>query len=305
MADQAACRQDRMERNNRSDRMAGKNSIWYGIIACLGFGALVVGSALPAYRQEQIDRRYMEDVHMVILGDSIVGECRETTSVPELMSEALGERVFNGALGGTCFSYTDARRRLTYTKDCLNLAGLSQAILTEDFRIQRNTRIRESATEYFEETIEDLSLIDFDSVKVLFLFYGMNDYHAGVEIADEAAPDDAYTFTGAIRSSVESLRQANPHMRIILVTPTYSWYLPQGQTCEEYDTGAGVLEDYVEAEKTLAVELGLECIDLYHDFYPHGVWEDWQTYTRDGLHPNESGRRMIADKLTDYLRDSR
>lgn len=284
-------------------KTAGQNFI-YGILAVICLGILMAAAWGSRHKERAWQAQYMEDVKIVVFGDSIMGECREETSVTGLMSEALGQQVFNAALGGTCYSYTDTDCSLFYTKDCLNMAGLSQAVLADDFRIQNNARIRESATEYFEDAIEDLSFIDFGQINTVFLAHGMNDYHGGVELMNEKDLYDPYTFTGAIRSSVTNLKKANPNLRIILVTPTYSWYRTEGQTCESYDPGGGVLEDYVEAQKELSEELGIECIDLYHDFYPHEKWEDWELYTNDGLHPNEAGRRMIAEKLVKYLEES-
>lgn len=241
------------------------------------------------------------NVRIVAFGDSVFGECRDETSVTEQLSAFLGEPVLNAALGGTCFSYMDSEKRLGYTKDSLNMIGLSQAILADDFRVQKNARIRESSTEYFDDTIEELSAIDFENVDIVFIAHGLNDYHCGVAFINEEDPYDTYTFIGAIRSTVRNLRKVNPQIRIILVTPTYTWYRANELTCEEYNPGGGTLNYYVDAELLLAEELGVEVIDLYHDFYPHEKWEDWEIYTNEGLHPNEAGRTLIARALGDYL----
>ena len=145
--------------------------------------------------------------------------------------------------------------------------------------------------------------IDFGQVKILLIGHGLNDYHGGAPLDNPDNPYDEYSFAGALRSSITALKKAYPDMRIILVTPTYSWYLVQGQTCEELDAGYGVLEVFVEKEKEVAAELGVEVIDLYHDFYPHETWEDLYVYTDDGLHPNEAGRQKIAEKLAEYLQN--
>ncbi len=61
------------------------------------------------------------------------------------------------------------------------------------------------------------------------------------------------------------------------------------------------MEKYVEATLKTAEGLDVESIDLYHDFYSHEEWEDWQRYTKDGVHPNDMGRTMIAQRLAEYL----
>lgn len=276
-----------------------KSIILYGIAAILLFGALF---AATYYDRE--NRQEKSTVRVVMMGDSILGECRDETSVSSQLSELLGEPVFNGALGGTCMGRVDSEMRLAYTKDCLSMQAFSQSIVTGDFGVQQTVRSREAATGYFEETINELEGIDFSSVELLIIGHGINDYHAGTPIYNEEDGYDVYTFTGALRSTIETLQDKYPNLRILLLTSPYSWY-PYNDgyelTCETYNLGGGLLEDYVYAEIGVAKSMGVEVIDLYHDFYPHEQWSDWEIYTRDGLHPNEAGRRMIAKKIYEHL----
>lgn len=241
---------------------------------------------------------------IVMLGDSVLGECRDETSVSSQLSALLGEDVFNGALGGTTMSHIDEDRHLAMVNESLSMVSLSRAIVSEDFGVQQSARIRENMTFYFEDVINEMETIDFDSVDILFIEHGVNDYHAGVPVYQADNPYDTHTFTGAIRSTVEKLREQYPDMRIILITPAYAWYPYQEApelTCEEFDLGGGVLEAYVNAEIELAESMGVEVIDNYHELYPHTQWSDWELYTNDGLHPNAVGREMMAQKIYDYL----
>ena len=238
---------------------------------------------------------------IVCLGDSILGATRDETSVTYLLQEDLGVEVFNGALGGTTLSRQEGKSRFAYKKDGLSFAALAQAIAYEDFGVQRTIYIHEPGTDYFKETIDELAMIDFSQVEILFIDHGINDYNASFPIYNEEDQYDEYSFTGALRSSIELLQQKYPDLRIILITPTYSWFLYLEQTCEERYAEYGYLEDYVNAELLVAEELDVEIIDHYHNFYPHENWEDWSIYTTDGLHPNEAGRRKIAESLANYL----
>ncbi len=283
----------------KNNKKWDKSTIIYGIAAALLFGLLF---AITFYDRSRLQEK--ASVQIVMLGDSILGECRDDTSVSAQLSRLLGKSVFNGALGGTCMGRMDDEKRLAFTKDCLSMQALSQSIVTGDFGVQQTVRIRENATEYFEATINELESIDFEQVEILMIEYGINDYHSGIPIYDEEELYNPYTFTGALRSTLKTLQDKYPDLRIILLTPPYSWYpYINGEelTCEEYNLGGGVLEEYVNAEIWVAQSMGVEVIDLYHDFYPHEQWSDWEIYTRDGVHPNEAGRQLITQRIYEYL----
>lgn len=283
---------------NKENKKLHKQMI-YSLLA-IGLFVLLLLVSYPL-RKKQETR--VKDI--VVFGDSIMGECRGEESIPAKLEKLLGAATYNGALGGTRMSRIEKEKRLDQNRDGLSFAALSKAIATEDFGIQQMIHVRDGATGYFDETIDGLDEIDFHKVKIVIIAYGMNDYHNAQIMDNPKNREDEYTFKGALRSSITTLQNAYPKLRIILVTPTYSWYPSLGLTCEDYDTGNGYLEQYVEAEIELAKELGVECIDLYHDLYPASQYEDWQICTRDGLHPSEEGRVLIAERIAKYLRENK
>lgn len=242
-----------------------------------------------------------QTVQLVTFGDSVFGMVRDETAIPNQLAARMDMTFYNAALGGTRAARGDLEHRLDYAKDSLSLVGLIKSVGAEDFGVQQDARIRESMTEYFEEVIDGLEAIDFAGVELVVIQHGLNDYYSGVPISNEDNLYDEYTFAGALRTSLSILKAKYPDLRIVLVTPTYTWYMKEELTCEEFDAGYGILEDYVEAEAQVAGEFGVELLDLYHDFFPHETWSDWELYTTDGLHPNEAGRALIADRIAAYL----
>lgn len=190
-----------------------------------------------------------------------------------------------------------------YSMELLNMVNLSKALSADDFGAQQTVRSRREITDYFGDTVDELAVIDYRKVEILILAFGINDYHAGIALNNERNPLDESTYGGALRSVLTTLQKCYPDMRIVLVTPTYAWYRSKKMTCEEYKTGDAYLEEYVEEMCSVAEEFGIETIDLYHDLYSHQEWEDWKLYTEDGLHPNEDGRRLIADRLAACLQE--
>jgi len=273
-----------------------KDKFIYGFIVTVIFLVLLGGSVLAARQEKTV-------YQVVCFGDSVIGRIRGETSITAILEERLGTPVFNGAFGGTGISRWNQERRLAYTHDGFSMAALAKAAAYDDFGMQQTIRITDNGTDYFEETIDTLSKIDYSQVKVVFIQQGTNDYNRGVPIYNEADPYDPYSFTGALRGIIRDFRTKLPHIRIILVTPTYCWFTSTNETCEEWNEGYGYLADYVAAEIAVAKELGVEVIDNY-DLFPHDTWEDWLTYTDDGLHANTEGRKLIADTLADYLEEN-
>ena len=271
-------------------------TIAYLLAACVILaGAFVLVTALR--RSPKTDM-----YSMVVLGDSCFGNIRDDTSITAKLSEKLGIPVYNGAFGGTCAAKRDAQSNLDYSLDSLSLAVLSASIAADDFGPQQTMRTQALASRYFDEAVDALEQVDFKTVDTVFFAYGTNDFYGGVPLDNEKDAYDTTTYGGALRTAIRNFRNCNPGVRIILVTPTYSAIYETHVTCEEYDAGFGPLENYVKKLYQIAEEQQVELIDIYHDFYPHETWEDIIIYTFDGMHPLETGREMIAERITTYLK---
>lgn len=282
----------------RMSKKFDKNTIIYSIIAVIVFGVILAFTFYPERRKPE-----KEDVSYLMLGDSILGQYRDETSIAAMVAEKMQKTVLNGALGGTTMGYMEKNIRMAANEACLSMYALSQAIVADEFGTQQTVRCRWNGAEYFGETVDRLERVDYDSLDVVFIQHCINDYHSGVPVYNEKDPFDPFSYAGALRNVVESFKERYPNLRIVLITSTYSWYPfhEVQETCEEYNSGYGVLEDYVNAQIKVAQEFDIEVIDLYHDLYPHDAWEDWMLYTLDGVHPNEAGRALIADRICTYM----
>ena len=240
------------------------------------------------------------------LGDSIIGNERDETSITAVMEKILGTRVYNGAFGGTTMSCRYSDNRASVTEDTLSMAQLARAIAYQDFGVQNAGVTAWSPMEYFPESMCGFQKIDFNKVEVLVIEHGVNDYLAGAELDNPEDPYDQYTFGGALRSSLKILKERYPDLRIILATPIYCWYVREGVSCEERDFGNGLLEDYVNLELEIGREFGVEILDNYHEsgIGSTGTYEEWEQYTVDGVHLNEEGRALIGGRLAEAVRKS-
>lgn len=245
-----------------------------------------------------------KDYQVICLGDSVIANNRDETSVTAVMEDILGVSVYNGAFGGTTASCKNTENRAAVAMDSVSLTELVDAICQENFAVQ-NASIRsyvnsigtDVAIKYFPEGVYGFNDIDWDKVEIIVIEHGANDYLAGTALDNPQNPYDVYTYGGALRTALQELQEKKPNVRVILCTPTYCWFVADEESCEEKNLGGGYLEDYVNLELQIAEEFGVEIVDNYHDSGIGGDFADWSVYTEDGLHLNEAGRRLIAEHI--------
>ncbi len=248
----------------------------------------------------------LQNYDIVCLGDSIIGNERGNTSITALLAGQTGKKVYNGAFGGTTMGRRDLENRGAAVSDHASMSEIVRAIVLKDFRVQNGNINRGFPMDYFPESMRGLGKVNWDKVKILVIEHGINDYLSGVPLSNPEDPYDEYTFAGALRSVLTQLKSAYPETEILLVTPSYCWFLHEKKTCEEVDYGYGVLEDYVNLELEIASKLDVMVLDNYHDseIGKSGTFEEWEAYTMDGLHLNEAGRRLTAERIIQKLAES-
>ena len=282
------------QRNRRKQKTV------YGIC-----GILLILALLPLLLRS--NRQTDIQAEVLFLGDSLIGQYRDETSIPWLVSRQTGMTVFNGDFGGTTMSQQNREGQDAFYWNGLSFSQLAKAAAAQDFGGQQTIRTKDYVTMHFGDMVDELDRLDFSSVRTLVVSYGMNDYTTGSPIRNPDNPEDTYTMEGAMRAGIRFLRQSYPSLRIIFVSPTYCWFLNSEEgarsNCENRDFGGGYLEEYVEAQRGVAQECGVEFLDLYHEYYPHENEADWNLYTEDGVHPNEAGRQKMAETLAAYLQN--
>ena len=241
----------------------------------------------------------------IAFGDSIFATMRGRGDAVELLSARTGGQIVNAAFGGTAMARTGRKKHWDEDWDYYSMVSLIDSVIARDFSTQRQSKIGDVATEYFPELVEELDHMRFNKLSLLLIEYGMNDYQVGIPLENPEDSKDVYTFAGALRTVLGKAKKEFPNCRIVLVSPTYSWYLSYEKNCEEIAFGGGYLADYVSLEQQIAKEYDVEFIDLYHDLYAHESFTDWERYTVDGVHPNETGRELIAERIAARLEELR
>lgn len=236
---------------------------------------------------------------IVALGDSVIGKEREGVAVHAFFQEYTGIPMLNAAFGGNLASAGKNADRFSYHEESLNLYRLAEAVCYRDFGVQRaDLAASQTRAWYFEEALNGLAAADLKQTEILLLEFGVNDYMAGKKIDNPEDPLDVNTYGGALRYAIELFQKTYPDLHIVLVTPAFCHVVDYGM-CTEEDFGGGPLDRYVAQEKEIAVEYGLDVIDVFYEF---GMDEtNVMDRTEDGLHLNDEARRAYARFLAEKL----
>lgn len=180
--------------------------------------------------------------------------------------------------------------------DAFGMLNLANAITTNVWDLQDNAILSDSEPAYFANSLELLKSIDFNSVDIVTIAYGTNDFTSAKSLA---------TVEDALRNSIETIKNKYPNIDIVICSPTYRFWMDNnGNFLYDSNTreiGGAKLTEYIQLYKDIASEYGLCFIDNYNG---SGICYDNRTEcfpSTDGTHPNETGRQMIAENMAKEL----
>ena len=145
------------------------------------------------------------------------------------------------------------------------------------------------------------------SADMVVVYGGVNDYLHGDAPFGALGDTTPATFSGGVYFLMNYLREVYKDKPIVFMTPARCCYGKIDDRCPSCDPRKGAdakpLIEYVERIKETARLFDIPVLDLYRGLGidPHDA-EQCRTLTVDGLHFNDAGHAMIADRLCDFIK---
>lgn len=225
-------------------------------------------SGLKKYNQSPNPEYDFSDYCAIILGDSIFASFTDNTGLQAIMQNNSGIDYILQAHGGAPAASSDSS----------DIDLMSQLDITEI-----NSKINE---------------LGATRKKLLFIIeFGLNDYFNNTDITNPTNKYDTATYSGAIRSTIETIKHEWSAADILVIAPGYVSMRQYGE--EPYNIPGHKLSEYRNAALALAEEYNLYCINLCEV----GITEDncFDLIQDDRVHYNGRGRYIIAWKLMEYI----
>ena len=138
---------------------------------------------------------------------------------------------------------------------------------------------------------------------VVVVFGGTNDFGNGQAHVGTFEDRDNRTFYGALHNLIQDLIKDYCNKTIVFITPLHRY---NEESCHGTWKPNGVeqhpLKDYVYAIKEVCEYYSVPVLDLFAYGELCGNTPEWYVkYMPDGLHPNDEGHEILANKLGKFL----
>lgn len=228
------------------------------------------------WRNLQVRRQELSG-RVLCLGDSIWGLNKGADGIGAFIEAETGLLVENLAVPGTSVG-----RRPGQEFDGESLECIMDAVCQENKQ--------ENVSETTSGIVDQLKL---ETVDLVLLAYGLNDYYSGLSTKD---------YENGLERAIWVIREKNPQTDICIIGPTQCLFYQNGVVVadgSDRDFGGGVLDDYNRAAKLAADRNQVMFINMQEEI-SITRYNDAQMLA-DGTHLTEYGRKKYAACIIRHL----
>lgn len=237
---------------------------------------------------------------ILCLGDDPFSLDQGPGGLAEQIAAKTGATVYNGSFTGTTMAVQFEDYNDGYILDAFAFVNVAKSLASGNFDLMR-TAASYSFDQAFPQTVSTLESIDMNTLDMICIMYDGSDYINRRPCEDPNHPDNPQTYTGALRSGVQAIQEAWPHIRIVVMSHTFCHNVnAEGnfENGDRVDLGNGTLSHYLQKELDTTSELGVSFID---NFYGSINEDNYLDYMTDYIHFNDAGRDLLATRFAECI----
>ena len=237
---------------------------------------------------------------ILCLGDDPFSLDQGSGGLAEQIAAKTGATVYNGSFTGTTMAVQFEDYHDGYILDAFAFVNVAKSLASGNFDLL-STAASYSFDQAFPQTVSTLESIDMNSLDMICIMYDGSDYINRRPCEDPNHPDNPQTYTGALRSGIQAIQEAWPHIRIVVMSHTFCHNVNEEGNFENgdrVDLGNGTLSHYLQKELDTTSELGVSFID---NFYGSINEDNYLDYMTDYIHFNDAGRELLATRFAECI----
>jgi len=252
---------------------------------------------------------YDGEFDILILGNDTVAYDKDGTNIAELVEEQTGANVYNCAFDNSfmcAISSTRDEILTVFPADAFCFFWLSDSIQSNNWQLQEDAiqlLSDDYDKEHYREVLNELQSIDFNKIDLLLIYYDGHDYLAGNPISSHISIYEITTMEGGFTGSYERYPINYPYMQHMLIAPTFCYVINEDgskEGCDIADLGWGNLPTCQTTLQVQAQNYGVSYLDNFYGININAETAD-QYLMSDGITPNEEGREMIANRISECI----
>ena len=237
---------------------------------------------------------------ILCLGNNPFTDDRDTTGLAAQIASKTGAVVYDCAFPDSSAACKYPMYNPEYTKDHFNFFYVVECFRNNEFRAISSIAGDEPDPRY-TEAVEVMKTVDMDKVDIIIVMYDSTDYNMGTPSDNPKNPNDVTAFTGGLRTTLQNIQSTWPHIRILVMSPTYARFMDEDG--ELYngtmkDIGNGTLNHSLVKESDAVLDCGVSFIDNYYGTINE---DNYEQYMSDHMHYNEAGRELLAQRVSDII----
>lgn len=257
-------------------------------------------SLLPLLDEDRNIIHAGEPLDILVFGNAPFADDRDSEDgLANMIAEMTGATVHNCAISDSYLAgnYEDMDIFCFYW-----LVHLASSDKVDHYYTDAKELLGDAYPEDADEVIETLSNIDMNEIDVVTVMYDATDYLLGHNMYSDSNSTDIYQFTGNLEAGIELLQDKFPHIRIIVMSPTYAYAVDKEGNYISSDqfvyNNQDVLSTYVIKQYASCSSRSVSFIDhLYNTITEDNAKE----YLTDNLHLNVEGRKLVAERFEYFL----
>ena len=252
-----------------------------------------------------------KELHVVMLGDDSLKDYSDGSGIPALVAQNTNAITYTCSFPDMTIATKNMEFDVTHGYDAFSFYYAALCISKNDYAFLRDVLPTLPQTDRiadYEAALSTLEGIDFNTVDILVISCGAQDYLNGYTQVNSIFPE-AYisnSYIDSIMQGIDWIRTAYPQIQFVIMSPTFCYYVEDDGSyanCDVKKTADNAtLADYMIAAKSAAVATNSTYLDNYWGIDIHA--DNAQLYLTDSTtYPNEKGRKLIADKLSETINE--
>jgi len=268
------------------------------------FNTEAMDNIVPLDSSDTSAKNIDEDLNILFLGNGQLARNKDSDeNLANIIQRKTGaNKIYNCAIDGSYMSMIKESYENSFPYD-----ALSFYMLTTSFALDNDSVIEWAKRDFNEfeggvpenvsEALNTLDTVNFDELDILCIYYDSSDYQKQQLPFDEFNSTNVNTYAGALEAGLLLIKEAYPHVRIIVLSPTFCYYVnDDGEYVSGYDESQvdWPLYVYVIHEQDTCY---LNNVTFVDNFYGSIYGEIADDYLVDNVNLNKAGNELLADRF--------